>query len=363
MARLDAVMVQQGMVPSRQRAKTLIQNGQISVNGKVCTKPAFAVSETDRIAMEGSDIPFVGRGGLKLEHAVQQMQLSLEGMVCLDIGASTGGFTDCMLQHGAAKVYAIDVGHGQLVQSLREDPRVVNWEGTDVRSIAPGQLKQPADFFSADVSFISLHHVLPYVLPLLRTGAQGVVLIKPQFEAGRENIGKNGLVQSSRVHMQVLNNILQLFSAQGLTVQLLCPSPIQGGSGNIEYLAVVQKGGEAAYLPEIAAVVQQAFAQAKKEKTKRQRTGSCPKGLSGTAPERHGSLGRSPLSGTAGGYVLYLLRSVSGSSAGRRRGSGDRRGRHHSALCPPRGGHKGKAAGHQHRTAGLSGIYGAGSDR
>ena len=119
MARLDAVMVQQGMVPSRQRAKTLIQNGQISVNGKVCTKPAFAVSETDRIAMEGSDIPFVGRGGLKLEHAVQQMQLSLEGMVCLDIGASTGGFTDCMLQHGAAKVYAIDVGHGQLVQSLR----------------------------------------------------------------------------------------------------------------------------------------------------------------------------------------------------------------------------------------------------
>ena len=165
-------------------------------------------------------------------------------------------------------VYAIDVGHGQLVQSLREDPRVVNWEGTDVRSIAPEQLKQPADFFSADVSFISLHHVLPYVLPLLRTGAQGVVLIKPQFEAGRENIGKNGLVQSSRVHMQVLNNILQLFSAQGLTVQLLCPSPIQGGSGNIEYLAVVQKGGEAAYLPEIAAVVQQAFAQAKKEKTK-----------------------------------------------------------------------------------------------
>ncbi|MFR4476561.1 MAG: TlyA family RNA methyltransferase, partial [Ruminococcus callidus] len=219
MARLDAVMVQQGMVPSRQRAKTLIQNGQISVNGKVCTKPAFAVSETDRIAMEGSDIPFVGRGGLKLEHAVQQMQLSLEGMVCLDIGASTGGFTDCMLQHGAAKVYAIDVGHGQLVQSLREDPRVINWEGTDVRSIAPEQLEQPADFFSADVSFISLHHVLPYVLPLLRTGAQGVVLIKPQFEAGRENIGKNGLVQSSRVHMQVLNNILQLFSAQGLTVQ------------------------------------------------------------------------------------------------------------------------------------------------
>ena len=133
MARLDAVMVQQGMVPSRQRAKTLIQNGQISVNGKVCTKPAFAVSETDQIAMEGSDIPFVGRGGLKLEHAVQQMQLSLEGMVCLDIGASTGGFTDCMLQNGAVKVYAVDVGYGQLAWSLRTDERVVNMERTNIR--------------------------------------------------------------------------------------------------------------------------------------------------------------------------------------------------------------------------------------
>ena len=125
MARLDAAMVQQGLVPSRQRAKTLIQNGQISVNGKVCTKPAFAVEETDQITMEGSDIPFVGRGGLKLEYALEQTKRSLDGLVCLDIGASTGGFTDCMLQRGAAKVYAIDVGHGQLVQSLRENPRVV----------------------------------------------------------------------------------------------------------------------------------------------------------------------------------------------------------------------------------------------
>ena len=232
----------------------------------MCIRDRFP--EEVEIVLKGKPLPYVSRGGLKLEKAMKNFDLTLDGKVCMDVGASTGGFTDCMLQHGAAKVYAIDVGHGQLVQSLREDPRVINWEGTDVRSIAPEQLEQPADFFSADVSFISLHHVLPYVLPLLRTGAQGVVLIKPQFEAGRENIGKNGLVQSSRVHMQVLNNILQLFSAQGLTVQLLCPSPIQGGSGNIEYLTVVQKGGEAAYLPEIAAVVQQAFAQAKKEKTK-----------------------------------------------------------------------------------------------
>ncbi len=268
MARLDAVLVQQGLAPSRERAKTLIRNGQISVNGTVCTKPAFGVADTDAVTMEGSDIPFVGRGGLKLEYAVTQMQLFLDGLTCLDIGASTGGFTDCMLQHGAAKVYAIDVGHGQLVQKLREDSRVVNWEGTDVRRIAPEQLEQPADFFSADVSFISLHHVLPYVLPLLKAEAGGVILIKPQFEAGRENIGKNGLVQSKRVHVQVLGNILALLASLGLTVQLLCPSPIQGGSGNVEYLAAVRKGSAEGILPDIAAVVQQAFAQAKKEKAK-----------------------------------------------------------------------------------------------
>ncbi|MFR0949215.1 MAG: SAM-dependent methyltransferase [Ruminococcus callidus] len=164
-------------------------------------------------------------------------------MVCLDIGASTGGFTDCMLQHGAAKVYAIDVGHDSWCSPCGGSPRG-KLGGTDVRSIAPEQLKQPADFFSADVSFISLHHVLPYVLPLLRTGAQGVVLIKPQFEAGRENIGKNGLVQSSRVHMQVLNNILQLFSAQGLTVQLLCPSPIQGGPAILSISPLYKKAAK-----------------------------------------------------------------------------------------------------------------------
>lgn len=266
--RADVRLVELGLAPSREKARTLIMAGEVFIDTLRIDKPGAAVPEDALLTVKEQAIPFVSRGGLKLDKAVRKYGLDFTDMVTMDVGASTGGFTDCMLQHGAAKVYAIDVGHGQLVQSLREDPRVVNWEGTDVRSIAPEQLKQPADFFSADVSFISLHHVLPYVLPLLRTGAQGVVLIKPQFEAGRENIGKNGLVQSSRVHMQVLNNILQLFSAQGLTVQLLCPSPIQGGSGNIEYLAVVQKGGEAAYLPEIAAVVQQAFAQAKKEKTK-----------------------------------------------------------------------------------------------
>ena len=266
--RLDVLLVKKNLAESREKAKAVIMSGIVYVDGQKEDKAGSTFEETANIEVRGNTLRYVSRGGLKLEKAMTHFGVTLEGKVCMDVGASTGGFTDCMLQNGAVMVYSLDVGHGQLVQSLREDPRVINWEGTDVRSIAPEQLEQPADFFSADVSFISLHHVLPYVLPLLRTGAQGVVLIKPQFEAGRENIGKNGLVQSSRVHMQVLNNILQLFSAQGLTVQLLCPSPIQGGSGNIEYLAVVQKGGEAAYLPEIAAVVQQAFAQAKKEKTK-----------------------------------------------------------------------------------------------
>ena len=247
MARLDAAMVQQGLVPSRQRAKTLIQNGQISVNGKVCTKPAFAVEETDQITMEGSDIPFVGRGGLKLEYALEQTKRSLDGLVCLDIGASTGGFTDCMLQRGAAKVYAIDVGHGQLVQSLRENPRVVNWEGTDVRSIAPEQLEQPADFFSVDVSFISLHHVLPYVLPLLKPDAAGAILIKPQFEAGREQVGKKGIVRDRKVHEEVIQNVIEYARENGLYPQGLTFSPVTGAKGNIEYLLALSKMEKMSY--------------------------------------------------------------------------------------------------------------------
>ena len=267
MPRLDLAVVQCGIAPSRQRAKTLIQNGQIFVNGKACTKPAFSVSDSDSITMQGEDIPFVGRGGLKLEYAVQQMQSELRGLVCMDIGASTGGFTDCMLQHGAAKVYAVDVGHGQLAESLRKDARVVNWEGTDIRQVTLANLEAPVDFFSIDVSFISLHHVLPAVVSLLREDGKGVVLIKPQFEAGRENIGKNGLVLSKKVHIQVLTRIWSLLQSLGLSIQLLCPSPIQGGSGNVEYLAVVQRSAEAGIVPDAAAVVEAAFQQAKKEKT------------------------------------------------------------------------------------------------
>lgn len=267
MPRLDMAVVQQGFAPSRQRAKGLIQRGQIAVNGKICTKPAYAVAAEDVVTLEGTDIPYVGRGGLKLEHALVCAKISLVGSICMDIGASTGGFTDCMLQHGAKKVYAIDVGHDQLAPVLREDPRVVSWEGMDIRQVTPSQLQEPIDFFSMDVSFISLRHVLPSVVKLLQSGAAGAVLIKPQFEVGREHVGKNGLVTDPKAHRQVLQQILQLFQTLDLSLRLLTPSPIQGGSGNVEYLAVVEKGGVPSELPDFPAVVAAAMAQRKKEKT------------------------------------------------------------------------------------------------
>ena len=260
MARLDAVMVQQGMVPSRQRAKTLIQNGQISVNGKVCTKPAFAVSETDRIAMEGSDIPFVGRGGLKLEHAVQQMRLSLEGMVCLDIGASTGGFTDCMLQNGAVKVYAVDVGYGQLAWSLRTDERVVNMERTNIRNVKPEDLSEPVAFFSVDVSFISLKHIFPVADAITTPDAVGVCLVKPQFEAGREKVGKKGVVREPATHREVLEMAQGYAMANHFTPAGLDFSPIKGPEGNIEFLMYVQHCENPQPLPE--SLIEQTVAKA-----------------------------------------------------------------------------------------------------
>ena len=253
MARLDAAMVQQGLVPSRQRAKTLIQNGQISVNGKVCTKPAFAVEETDQITMEGSDIPFVGRGGLKLEYALEQTKRSLDGLVCLDIGASTGGFTDCMLQNGAVKVYAVDVGYGQLAWSLRTDERVVNMERTNIRNVKPEDLAEQIEFFSVDVSFISLHHIFPVAQAITTPDAMGVCLVKPQFEAGREKVGKNGVVRDPATHREVLHNAMGYAAANGFAVRGLDFSPVKGPEGNIEYLMFVQKSGEPTVLDDSVA--------------------------------------------------------------------------------------------------------------
>ena len=242
---------------SRQRAKTLIQNGQISVNGKVCTKPAFAVEETDQITMEGSDIPFVGRGGLKLEYALEQTKRSLDGLVCLDIGASTGGFTDCMLQNGAVKVYAVDVGYGQLAWSLRTDERVVNMERTNIRNVKPEDLAEQIEFFSVDVSFISLHHIFPVAQAITTPDAMGVCLVKPQFEAGREKVGKNGVVRDPATHREVLHNAMGYAAANGFAVRGLDFSPVKGPEGNIEFLGYLAKQGEE-HIPDLAEVVRQA---------------------------------------------------------------------------------------------------------
>ena len=204
MTRLDVLLLQRGLVGSRQRAKNLITNGQIQVDGVVCTKPAKLTEETAELAMLGEDLRYVGRGGLKLEWILEQQNLSLEQATCMDIGASTGGFTDCMLQHGAKKVYAIDVGHGQLADSLRQDERVVCMEGTDIRTLPQTAIAEPIDFISVDVSFISLERILPDICRFLSDTGRAVLLIKPQFEAGRSDVGKNGIVRSKNVHVRVL---------------------------------------------------------------------------------------------------------------------------------------------------------------
>ncbi len=239
--RLDAWLVQRGIASARDKAKALIADGFILVDGRVVTKPAFAVNKSMTVVCSAPTERFVGRGGYKLEKALDAYPVSLNGAVCLDVGASTGGFTDCMLQHGAARVYAVDVGHDQLHPTLRDDSRVMSLEGVDVRSEALAQTVQPGSviFCSVDVSFVSLAHVLPAVVPYLAPDATMVCLIKPQFEAGVGSIGKRGVVKDKKAHMRVLQNQLALFDSLGLSVALLTFSPITGGEGNIEYLAVL----------------------------------------------------------------------------------------------------------------------------
>ena len=236
MTRLDVLLLQRGLVRSRQRAKNLITNGQIQVDGVVCTKPAKLTEETAALTLLGEDLRYVGRGGLKLEWILEQQNLSLEQATCMDIGASTGGFTDCMLQHGAKKVYAIDVGHGQLADSLRQDERVVCMEKTNIRYVKPEDIGELADFISIDVSFISLTKILPPVKACLKEDGQVVCLIKPQFEAGREKVGKKGVVRDRQVHEDVIKQIMDFALALGFSLLHLDYSPIKGPEGNIEYL-------------------------------------------------------------------------------------------------------------------------------
>ena len=248
-------MTERGLVQSRSRAKALITEGKVCLNGRPLTKPAELVEDSDVLTLE-ADLPFVGRGGLKLAGALEAFPLSLTGRVCMDVGASTGGFTDCMLQNGAAKVFSIDVGHDQLAQSLREHPAVVNLEGTDIRTLTPSDLDPVPDLAGIDVSFISLRLVLPAVYTLLYSEADCIALIKPQFEAGRSHIGKHGIVKDPTAHVQVLHDTLAFAGKIGFTLAGLTVSPIHGGSGNTEYLAWLTKGKQSpAFTPDLKSLV------------------------------------------------------------------------------------------------------------
>lgn len=251
--RLDVLLVEQGLLDSRQKAQAHIMAGLVFVNGQRVDKPGTAVANDAQIEVRGRALPYVSRGGLKLEKAMQCFPLTPKGKVCMDIGASTGGFTDCMLQNGAVKVYAVDVGYGQLAWKLRTDERVINMERTNIRNVTPEALDEPIEFFSVDVSFISLHHIFPVAQVITTPDAMGVCLVKPQFEAGREKVGKNGVVRDPATHREVLHNAMGYAAANGFAVRGLDFSPVKGPEGNIEYLMFVQKSEEPCVLDDAAA--------------------------------------------------------------------------------------------------------------
>lgn len=242
--RLDQYLCQNGLVQSRERAKALIMSGIVFVNNQKADKAGEMIAEDATVEVRGHDIGYVSRGGLKLEKAMQVFPMTPNGKVCMDIGASTGGFTDCMLQNGATKVYAVDVGYGQLAWSLRSDERVVNMERTNIRHVTPDMLADQIEFFSVDVSFISLKHIFPVADAICVPGANGVCLVKPQFEAGREKVGKKGVVRESSTHIEVIRNAIGFALQNHFSVRGLDYSPIKGPEGNIEFLIHVLHDGE-----------------------------------------------------------------------------------------------------------------------
>ena len=243
--RLDVLLVKKKLAPSREKAKAVIMSGIVYVDGQKEDK-AGAAFEEDAVTIEvrGNTLPFVSRGGLKLEKAFSVFPISVKGMICLDIGASTGGFTDCMLQNGAVKVYAVDVGHGQLDWKLRQDSRVICMEKTNFRYVTVEQIPEAIDFAATDVSFISLTKILPAAKALLKPSSYMVCLIKPQFEAGREKVGKKGVVSDFKVHEEVVEKIESFAASIGFLIAGLDFSPIKGPEGNIEYLLYIQNAGE-----------------------------------------------------------------------------------------------------------------------
>ena len=241
--RLDILLIQRGMATSRERARAVIMAGEVFVNGQREDKPgtAFDENKIETLEIRGEQLPYVSRGGLKLAKAVQNFGLALSGKVCMDIGASTGGFTDCMLQNGAVKVYSVDVGHGQLDWKLRSDERVVCMEKTNFRYMVRDDIADDLDFASVDVSFISLTKILIPARKLLKAQGQMVCLIKPQFEAGREKVGKKGVVRDAHVHEEVVKKIFDFADLVGFKILNLDYSPIRGPEGNIEYLIYLEK--------------------------------------------------------------------------------------------------------------------------
>ena len=248
--RLDQYLCQNGYAQSRERAKALIMSGIVFVNEQKVDKAGEMIAEDAKVEVRGHDIGYVSRGGLKLEKAMQVFPMRPDGKVCMDIGASTGGFTDCMLKNGAVKVYAVDVGYGQLAWSLRTDERVVNMERTNIRSVTPDMLGDEIAFFSVDVSFISLKHIFPVADTICTPDAVGVCLVKPQFEAGREKVGKKGVVREPATHAEVLHMAQGYAMANHFTPAGLDFSPIKGPEGNIEFLMYVQHSQEPQPLPE-----------------------------------------------------------------------------------------------------------------
>ena len=256
--RLDVLLVQRGLIESREKAKAVIMSGDVFVAGQRVDKPGTTVSQEAEIEVRGSVCPYVSRGGLKLEKALRDFGVNPADYVCSDSGASTGGFTDCLLQQGAKKVFAIDVGYGQLDWKIRSDPRVVVMERTNVRYVTPEDLGEPLDLSVVDVSFISLRIVLPVIKTFLKATGQVLCLIKPQFEAGKEKVGKKGVVRDPEIHKEVLDNFVALAQEIGFTILGLTFSPVKGPEGNIEFLAHLTCEDVAGVQPDTANVVQQA---------------------------------------------------------------------------------------------------------
>ena len=256
--RLDQYVFEEGYTESRQRAQALIMAGVVYVNNQKVDKAGYMVKDADKVEVRGKDLKYVSRGGYKLEKAIELYGLDLTDKICMDIGASTGGFTDCMLQNGAKKVYSVDVGYGQLAWKLRTDERVVNMEKTNIRNVTAEDLDEKINFFSVDVSFISLKHIFPVAFAISTEDVTGACLVKPQFEAGKEKVGKKGVVRDSAVHKEVIENVIGYAHQNGFFVKELTFSPIKGPEGNIEFLAHLTLSDVAGIEPDTVKVVSDA---------------------------------------------------------------------------------------------------------